>query len=245
MPNRLLSLIAAIALLALAAPSVASAAPKPSRQLSYTSLRDAIKQHKIKKADLYSMQGVAKLTLRDGTRASAGYPVSDQDLAGRLADAGVQVEVFNEASSASPLTLLPFLLLIVAVIGFGAWMARKQRAMSMEPAAGRKGERAPQIQVPDTRFADVAGIDEVVESLQDLLVFLTEPEKFERLGAKLPRGVIFHGPPGTGKTLLAKALAGEAGGPFFPRAGPGVGGKIVGPRAPPRPGPVSRPPPHP
>ena len=78
------------------------------------------------------------------------------------------------------------------------------------------------------RFADVAGIDEVVDSLQDLLVFLTEPERFEKLGAKLPRGVIFHGPPGTGKTLLAKALAGEAGVPFFPVAGSEFVEMIVG-----------------
>src|SRR5215475_12884896 len=91
--NRLLPLIAACALLAVAAPGVATAAPKPPQQLSYTTLREDIKQHKIKSADLYPMQGVAKLTLRDGSHANAGYPVTDQDLAGQLADAGAEVEV--------------------------------------------------------------------------------------------------------------------------------------------------------
>jgi cell division protease FtsH len=73
--------------------------------------------------------------------------------------------------------------------------------------------------IPDVRFSDVAGVDEAVETLQDMLVFLTEPERFTRLGATLPRGIIFHGPPGTGKTLLARALAGEAGVPFFSVSG--------------------------
>jgi cell division protease FtsH len=231
MPRRLLSLTAAIALLALVAPSAAPAAPKPPQELSYSTLRDAIKKRTVRSAELYPVQGVAKLTLRDGTRATAGYPVSDQELAGRLADAGARVEIVNKATGPSPLTLVPLILMIVAVIGFGVLMARKQGALSMDRMGGgstRKGGRGPEIQIPDTRFADVAGIDEVVDALQDLLVFLTQPEKFERLGAKLPRGVIFHGPPGTGKTLLAKALAGEAGVPFFPVAGSEFVEMIVG-----------------
>src|SRR3954454_1230372 len=233
MLRRLLSLIAAIALLVLAVPSAAPASPKPSgsQELSYTSLREAIKQHKVKSADLYPVQGVAKLTLRDGSHATAGYPISDQDLARQLADTGAQVDVFNKPSGRSPLTVLPLLLIVAAVIGLGIFMARRQSAASMDRVGGDrkgKGARGPEMQIPDVRFADVAGIDEVVDSLQDLLVFLTEPERFERLGAKLPRGVIFHGPPGTGKTLLAKALAGEAGVPFFPVAGSEFVEMIVG-----------------
>src|SRR3954470_586909 len=232
MPRRLLPLTAAIAPLAPAVPSAAPAASKPlaSKELNYSGLRAAIAKRTVKSADLYPVQGVAKLTLRDGTHATAGYPISDQDLARQLADAGAQVEVYNKPDGPSPLSLLPLLLMLVAVIGFCVWMARRQSAMSSERIGGRdgKGARGPEIQIPDVRFADVAGIDEVVDSLQDLLVFLTEPEKFERLGAKLPRGVIFHGPPGTGKTLLAKALAGEAGVPFFPVAGSEFVEMIVG-----------------
>ena len=231
MIRRLLSLIAAIALLSLVVPSAAPAAAKPPVQLSYSALRDAIEKRTVRSAELYPVQGVAKLTLRDGTQATSGYPVTDQELAGRLADAGARVEIVNKATGPSPLTLVPLILMIVAVVGFGALMARKQGGASMDRLGGggdRKGNRAPAVQIPDTRFGDVAGIDEVVDSLQDLLVFLTRPEKFERLGAKLPRGVIFHGPPGTGKTLLAKALAGEAGVPFFPVAGSEFVEMIVG-----------------
>lgn len=72
---------------------------------------------------------------------------------------------------------------------------------------------------PEVRFADVAGVDEALAELEEVREFLSEPEKFTRLGAKIPKGVLLYGPPGTGKTLLAKAVAGEAGVPFYSISG--------------------------
>lgn len=72
---------------------------------------------------------------------------------------------------------------------------------------------------PEVRFADVAGVDEALAELEEVREFLAEPEKFTRLGAKIPKGVLLYGPPGTGKTLLAKAVAGEAGVPFYSISG--------------------------
>lgn len=72
---------------------------------------------------------------------------------------------------------------------------------------------------PNTKFSDVAGIDEAVEELQEVRDFLSNPERYQRMGAKIPRGVLLVGPPGTGKTLLAKAVAGEAGVPFYSISG--------------------------
>ena len=72
---------------------------------------------------------------------------------------------------------------------------------------------------PDVTFKDVAGVDEALEELQEIKEFLAEPKKFTDLGAKIPKGVMLYGPPGTGKTLLARAVAGEAGVPFFSISG--------------------------
>src|SRR5438094_3701831 len=72
---------------------------------------------------------------------------------------------------------------------------------------------------PKIGFKDVAGVDEAVEELQEIKEFLENPKKFQALGARIPKGVLLYGPPGTGKTLLARAIAGEAGVPFFSISG--------------------------
>ena len=83
---------------------------------------------------------------------------------------------------------------------------------------GRSKAKVGSKEMPDVTFADVAGEDEAVEELEEIREFLSEPDKFRAVGAKIPKGVLLYGPPGTGKTLLAKAVAGEAGVPFFSMA---------------------------
>ncbi len=95
---------------------------------------------------------------------------------------------------------------------------RRRRALAA-PRATARSARTPRSSPPKDRFADVAGCDEAVEELREVVVFLSEPERFVKVGARMPRGVILHGPPGTGKTLLAKAVAGESGVPFFALSG--------------------------
>jgi len=84
---------------------------------------------------------------------------------------------------------------------------------------GKSKAKLQDIKKQKTTFADVAGVDETKEELQEIIEFLKEPKRFTKLGAKIPRGVLLYGPPGTGKTLLAKAVAGEAGVPFFSSSG--------------------------
>lgn len=97
------------------------------------------------------------------------------------------------------------------------------RRMGKGPAALNMGNRQPKIVEADPAnslsFKDVAGVDEAAEEIQEVVAFLKEPADFTRLGAKLPKGILLAGPPGTGKTLLAKAVAGEAGVPFFSMSG--------------------------
>ena len=114
-------------------------------------------------------------------------------------------------------TGLPFLLL---AIGFFVVMRMVSGGGSGSPLSfGKSKAKLASKDMPKTTFADVAGVDEAVEELQEIKEFLAEPAKFQKLGAKIPKGVLLYGPPGTGKTLLARAVAGEAGVPLFSISG--------------------------
>ena len=114
-------------------------------------------------------------------------------------------------------TGLPFLLL---AIGFVVVMRMVSGGGSGSPLSfGKSKAKLASKDMPKTTFQDVAGVDEAVEELQEIKEFLAEPAKFQKLGAKIPKGVLLYGPPGTGKTLLARAVAGEAGVPFFSISG--------------------------
>ena len=109
------------------------------------------------------------------------------------------------------------LLLIVGVFWF--LMSRMQGGNSRMMNFGKARARVVSKESPQVTFADVAGADEAVEELQEIKEFLSEPGKFQSVGAKIPKGVLLYGPPGTGKTLLARAVAGEAGVPFYSISG--------------------------
>ncbi|MDO5119643.1 MAG: ATP-dependent zinc metalloprotease FtsH [Coriobacteriales bacterium] len=114
-------------------------------------------------------------------------------------------------------TILPTVIVILALLYFMNQInGQNGRAMNFGRA---EGARTTEETRPKVKFADVAGIDEAVEELQEIKDFLSEPARYQRMGAKIPRGVLLVGPPGTGKTLLAKAVAGEAGVPFFSISG--------------------------
>ena len=129
---------------------------------------------------------------------------------------------FNVDNSSSEMwqTLLISVLPTVLIIGIIVYFMNQMQGQNGRALNfGRAEARTEEGSRPKVKFADVAGIDEVVEELKEVRDFLAEPERFRRMGAKIPRGVLLMGSPGTGKTLLAKAVAGEAGVPFFSISG--------------------------
>ena len=113
-------------------------------------------------------------------------------------------------------SVVPTLLLVGVFVFYMSRMSNQQdKTMSFAKTKARTAES----ERPKVKFSDVAGIDEAVEELQEVRDFLSDPERYHKMGARIPRGVLLVGPPGTGKTLLAKAVAGEAGVPFFSISG--------------------------
>jgi cell division protease FtsH len=114
--------------------------------------------------------------------------------------------------------------MIAALAAAGLYLRRRRGAARRRAMLAADAEAKP----PATRFRDVAGCDEVVDELREIVEFLAEPQRFAAVGARMPRGVILHGPPGTGKTLLARAVAGEAGVAFHAVSGSDFVEKYVG-----------------
>jgi cell division protease FtsH len=157
----------------------------------------------------------------DAPTAKANYPSDESQLAFERLLKEKQVKYDSKGTGGFSLTsllisVLPFLLLI------GFWiflMNQVQGGGSKVMSFGKSRAKRMTPDAPKIGFKDVAGVEEAVEELHEIKEFLENPKKFQALGARIPKGVLLYGPPGTGKTLLARAVAGEAGVPFFSISG--------------------------
>jgi cell division protease FtsH len=167
-----------------------------------------------------------QLTLKDDTVISAQYATDQEielvDSLQQLADdddleSGYNVEVPQPSLLWSILgTLIPFIILGALIFFF---ISQSQGGGGRVMQFGKSRAKLASKDAPKTTFADVAGANEAIEELEEIKEFLQEPGKFQAVGAKIPKGVLLYGPPGTGKTLLARAVAGEAGVPFYSISG--------------------------
>lgn len=153
---------------------------------------------------------------------------ADDSMASLLTKNNVKITAISPLATQNPfLTLLFSFLPLILIFGFWYWIMRRQMKGTASMFGGKSHKP---IDPGDNRvtFEDVAGIDEVEDQLREVVDMLRNPEKYTRLGAKIPRGILLEGGPGTGKTLLARATAGEAGVPFFSISAAEIGGILAG-----------------
>ncbi|MCG7296146.1 ATP-dependent zinc metalloprotease FtsH [Corynebacterium afermentans] len=159
---------------------------------------------------------------REGIEAiSAQYPArTTPEIFGAVRESGADKYETNVTQESFLMSMLGFMLPMILVFGLIFYFMYRMQAGGGGPF-GIGGSKAKQLTKdnPTNTFADVAGADEAVDELHEVVDFLTDPTVYEKLGAKIPRGVLLYGPPGTGKTLLARAVAGEAGVPFYTISG--------------------------
>jgi cell division protease FtsH len=186
---------------------------------------------KVDQAKIYDAENRVDLTLKDNLVIDGQDKGKNVQFFYVTARAGDVVKAVTNAQPSGGFTDQPVennwfsglfsLLVPVLLLGVLFWflLSRMQGGGSKVMQFGKSKAKLVNKDMPQVTFADVAGADEAVEELQEIKEFLAEPAKFQAVGAKIPKGVLLYGPPGTGKTLLARAVAGEAGVPFFSISG--------------------------
>ncbi|MET3650941.1 ATP-dependent zinc metalloprotease FtsH [Dyella japonica] len=197
-----------------------------SSDLPYSSFVQSVDNGNVASANISADQPAAiSGKLKDGSSFRTVAPVlgwSTNSVVKQMQDKGVEVRQEPSNNGFSLLGLLLNWLPIILIVGVFIWFMRQMQAGAGGRGAMSFGRSRAKLQGEDqikVNFSDVAGCDEAKEEVGELVEFLRDPGKFQKLGGKIPRGVLMVGPPGTGKTLLAKAIAGEAKVPFFSISG--------------------------
>jgi cell division protease FtsH len=207
--------------------SLTSISNNKTKNLTYSELEMILKDPaqapgKIEKVEVTNGDAVVQVKLKnDDKLKSVVVPAEGkEDLVRELNHANIPVEVREPDKSSFWFSMLSsFFLPILLLVGFLFMFRSAQSGGNQAMSFGRSRAKLMLDNKVKVTFQDVAGIDEAKQELQEIVDFLKSPEKFQALGARIPRGVLLVGAPGTGKTLLAKAVAGEAGVPFFSISG--------------------------
>lgn len=222
--NRVFKNMAVYLLLVLMVVSVLRMTTPPPQEvtvLDYSDFYELVENEKVKTAEFTPKDGIYQVEgeLKDGKQYSANVDM-DTEIIELARQKGVQIKLLPEQGPPWWTGILGTLLPIMLLIGLIFFMMQQtQGGGSKVMQFGKSRARLHTDDKNKVTFDDVAGADEVKEELEEVVEFLKNPRKFNELGAKIPKGVLLYGPPGTGKTLLAKAVAGEAGVPFFSISG--------------------------
>jgi cell division protease FtsH len=192
-----------------------------AQEKNITELKAMINDGKVEKVTIKPADVIAiEKSTKNEIHTKLGNPHQQNDVMNLAASKGIAVEDETAAANSTFWSILiwygPFLLLI----GFWIFMLRQMQSGGNKALSfGKSRAKLLNNQQKRVTFKDVAGVDEAKEELQEIIEFLKEPQKFQKLGGRIPKGVLLVGPPGTGKTLMARAVAGEANVPFFSISG--------------------------
>ncbi|MGB9803963.1 ATP-dependent zinc metalloprotease FtsH [Desulfofundulus sp.] len=189
---------------------------------TYNRFCQAVNQGQVQEVTIQSREHTNLITgtTKDGTKFQVTGLKNDAQITSFLLEKGVEVKIQEPPSPGWWANILTSLLpILIFVLLFFFMMQQTQGGGNRVMSFGKSRARLHTDDKKRVTFADVAGADEVKEELQEIVEFLKNPKKFAELGARIPKGVLLYGPPGTGKTLLARAVAGEAGVPFFSISG--------------------------
>ena len=191
-------------------------------EVDYGTFMDMIEEKDVGVVEVTSTE--ITFTNKDNTQVYQTGAMYDPTLTERLHEAGATFDSVSDQGSPILSFLLSFVLPLAIFIGLGQYMSKKMMEQmggknSMSFGMGKSNARVYVQSSDGIRFADVAGEDEAKENLAEIVDYLHNPKKYTDVGASMPKGVLLVGPPGTGKTMLAKAVAGEAGVPFFSMSG--------------------------
>ena len=192
---------------------------EPPKEQQFSWFLGQVEQDKVDSVKIFNRDQKIEGVLRSKEKFKTAFPAGFDVVKELRKEKDVKIEVDPQTSTsilAVVIQILPILLMIGLILFF---VQQMQGGGNKVMSFGKSKAKQVSKDMPKVTFEDVAGVDEAVEELMEIKEFLENPVKFQALGAKIPKGVLLYGPPGAGKTLLARAVAGEAGVPFFSISG--------------------------
>jgi len=196
----------------------AGGAGQKDKEINFSQFMSDVDQGNVKEVTIIGMEVRGKFQ-NDGSQFHTTVPANYPDMIKTLREKGVNISIRDVSNGSWPSWLLNLAPLILLAALWFFMIRQMQTGGNKALSFGKSRARLLSMQQKKVTFKDVAGVDEAKEELREIIEFLREAQKFQKLGGRIPKGVLLVGPPGTGKTLLARAVAGEANVPFFSISG--------------------------